>query len=220
MVTKSSKPFDKTYWTENYADPEEMDGIVNAPDHARYLKSFFDINFVKVSSVIDLGFGLGHLFSSMLKEFKPYKSYGIEPSEHAFNELKKMSSKFSSEYGLKLANQDILSWCELPEKSSLRFDLGICTSVFQYISDEDLKVIIPILSKRIKYLYFSAPTDREYKRQKDDFNFSDRFAIKRSQKDYQKLFKGHFTVIGARILESDHYFDESNTPFTDLFFRF
>lgn len=216
MPTKS---FDKNYWTENYSEPEEMDGIVNALDHARYLKSFFDISFVKVSSIADLGFGLGHLFSAMLKEFKPYKSFGIEPSEHAFNEFKKSSSKLSREYGLKLANQDIFSWCKLDDKSAIRFDLGICTSVLQYIPDEDLKIIIPVLSKRFKYLYFSAPTDAEYKRQKSDFDFTDRFAIKRSQKKYQALFKGHFTVIGARILESQHYFDQKNTPFTDLFFR-
>lgn len=218
--SKSSKAFDKNYWVENYADPEEMDGIINAPDHARYLKSFFDISFVKVSSVVDLGFGLGHLFSDILLEIKPYKSFGIEPSEHAYSEFKKKSSKLSKEFGLKLANLDLLAWCNLEEKSSLRFDLGICTSVFQYISDDDLKIIIPILAKRVKYLYFSAPTDVEYKRQKTDFDFEDRFAIVRTQQKYKKLFQGHFTVIGARIMESQHYFDESNTPFTDLFFRF
>lgn len=212
--------FTKEYWTENYSEPEEMDGIVNARDHARYLKSFFDISFVKVSSMVDLGFGLGHLFEEMLKEFKTYKSLGIEPSEHAYQEFKKRSSKLTRDYGLKLVNQDIFSWCQEKDKPALRFDLGICTSVFQYISDEDLKFIIPILSKRVKYLYFSAPTDQEYKRQKSDFDFSDRFATKRTQKKYKNLFEGHFTVIGARILESNHYFDEKNTPFTDLFFRF
>lgn len=222
-MSKTVKPasaFDKNYWNENYSEPEEMDGIVNAPDHARYLKSFFDISFVKVSSVVDLGCGLGHLFTEMLKEFKPYKSLGIEPSEHAYLEFKKRSSKLTRDYGLKLLNQDILAWSKSEDKSSQRFDLAICTSVFQYISDEDLQFIIPVLAKRVKYLYFSAPTDIEYKRQKNDFDFVDRFAIKRSQKKYQSLFKDHFTVIGARILESQHYFDDTNTPFTDLFFRF
>ena len=28
--------FSKEYWDVNYADPEEMDNIVNAKEHARY----------------------------------------------------------------------------------------------------------------------------------------------------------------------------------------
>ena len=58
--------FDKTYWDKNYSDPMSMDGIGNAKEHTKYLKSFFDIEQVHITTMIDLGFGYGHLFREML----------------------------------------------------------------------------------------------------------------------------------------------------------
>jgi len=72
--------FTKEYWDENYAKPEEMDNIGNRKLHLHYLKSFLALEFTDISSVMDFGFGLGHLFEEALKEFKPYKAYGIERS--------------------------------------------------------------------------------------------------------------------------------------------
>ena len=54
------------YWEENYSSPEEMDGIFNAVNHARYAKNFFLIESVEVNSIIDFGFGLGHMFPSKI----------------------------------------------------------------------------------------------------------------------------------------------------------
>lgn len=211
--------FDKTYWDKNYSDPMSMDGIGNAKDHVRYLKSFLAIEHVDVSSVVDLGFGYGHLFREMLKAFLPHTALGIEPSPYAFKKAKPDKWRPVDSTDLKLVEKDLITWCKTKTNYE-PFDLGICTSVFQYISDKDLKEIIPILSKRIKYLYLTVPTDKELQRQVEDLDFKDEYAIHRSREKYQKLLKPHFTFISTRILESKYFFDEESTSFTDLLYRF
>jgi hypothetical protein len=210
--------FDKTYWDKNYSDPMSMDGIGNAKEHTKYLKSFFDIEQVHITTMIDLGFGYGHLFREMLKAFIPYRAVGIEPSEYIFKKAKidKLRPVESTE--LSLYQEDLLTWCHSTRKKN-NFDLGICTSVFQYLTDKELKEILPILAKRIKYLYLTVPTDVELGRQVSELDFKDEYAIHRSREKYQKLLRPHFTIISSRILESKSFFDEESTAFTDLLYR-
>jgi hypothetical protein len=88
------------------------------------------------------------------------------------------------------------------------------------LSDKELKEIIPILAKRIKYLYLTVPTNVELGRQVSELDFKDEYAIHRTREKYQKLLKPHFTFVSARVLESKHHFDEESTVFTDLLYRF
>lgn len=211
--------FDKAYWDKNYSDPMSMDGIGNAREHARYLKSYLAIEHVDISTVVDLGFGYGHLFREMLKTFIPYRAVGIEPSEFAFKKAKPDKLRPVESTDLKLYKEDLLKWCRTKRKDN-EFDLGICTSVFQYLSDKDLKEIIPVLSKRIKFLYLTVPTDVELGRQVSELEFKDEYAIHRPREKYQKLLRPHFTFITSRLLESKHFFNEETTPFTDLLYRY
>lgn len=211
--------FDKTYWDKNYSDPMSMDGIGNAKDHVRYLKSFLAIEHVDISSLIDLGFGYGHLFREMMKTFIPHKAVGIEPSPFAFLKAKPDKLRPVPTTELKLYQEDLLTWCKTERKNN-QFDLGICTSVFQYLSNKDLKVVLPILARRIKYLYLTVPTNVELGRQVSELEFKDEYAIHRTRDKYQKLISPHFTFIGSRILESKFYFSEDTTSFSDLLYRF
>lgn len=211
--------FDKTYWDKNYSEPMTMDGIGNAKDHVLYLKSYLAVEHVDVSSVVDLGFGYGHLFREMLRAFKPHTAVGIEPSSFAFKKAKPDKLRPVSSTDLKLFEEDLVTWCRTSRKNN-NFDLGICTSVFQYISDKDLKEILPILSKRIKYLYLTVPTDVELGRQVSELDFKDEYAIHRSREKYQKMIKPYFTFVSSRVLESKHFFNEETTHFTDLLYRF
>jgi hypothetical protein len=211
--------FDKTYWDKNYSDPMSMDGIGNAKDHVRYLKSFLTLEHVDISTIIDLGFGYGHLFREMLRAFIPHTALGIEPSPFAFKKAKPDKWRPTPSTELTLKQEDLISWSRGKKKIE-PFDLGICTSVFQYITDKDLKEIIPILSKRMRYLYLTVPTDKELERQVEDLDFKDEYAIHRSREKYQKLLRPHFTFVSARVLESKHFFDEESTSFTDLLYRF
>jgi SAM-dependent methyltransferase len=211
--------FDKSYWDKNYSEPMSMDGIGNARDHVRYLKSYLALEHVDVSSIVDLGFGYGHLFREMLKAFIPHTAVGIEPSPYAFRKARADKLRPASTTDLKLYEEDLLTWCRSKRKEVV-FDLGLCTSVFQYLEDRELKEVIPVLARRIKYLYLTVPTDGELSRQVSELDFKDEYAIHRSREKYQKLLRPSFTFISARVLESKHHFDEESTPFTDLLYRF
>lgn len=219
MSKKGNEGFGREYWDINYKTPEEMDGIGNADLHVSYIKNLFGIEYIDINSVIDLGFGLGHLFERVLKEFMPYKAYGIEPSDFAFNLVSQRNISPAESTKFKLEKTDIVTWCQANKKMK-NFDLGLCTSVFQYLTDEEIKTCMPILAERCKYLYFSVPTDIELDRQVEELEFFDEYAIKRSAKEYKKLISPHFTFVSSRVLESKIHFDEKNSFFTDLLFRF
>ncbi len=211
--------FDKTYWDKNYSEPMTMDGIGNARNHVQYLRAYFSIEHVDVSTVIDLGFGYGHLFREMLRAFVPHTAVGIEPSSYAFKKAKPDRWRAVPSMDLRLYQEDLLTWCRTKRKGNV-FDLGICTSVFQYLTDKELKEIIPVLAKRIKFLYLTVPTDQELARQVSELEFKDEYAIHRSRERYQKLLRPHFTFISSRVLESKKFYDEVTTPFTDLLYRY
>lgn len=214
------KPFDKTYWDKNYSDPMSMDGIGNAKEHVEYLRAFLKVEHVDVSTVVDLGFGYGHLFREMLKAFKPHMARGIEPSPFVFKKVKLDKLRPVASTDLKVYEEDLITWCRTNRKKENEFDLGICTSVFQYISTKDLKEILPVLAQRIRYLYLTVPTDIELGRQVEDLDFKDQYALHRTRDQYQKLIRPHFTFVSSRVLESKHFFNEETTHFTDLLYRY
>lgn len=214
-----SNGFNKEYWDLNYSEPDEMDGIGNASLHALYLQNLFSLDLIDISTVIDFGYGLGALFKEILGTFIPYKAVGIEPSSYAFKKVAESDLRPVDSCKITLKNQDLLTWAHENEKRKEVFDLGICTSVFQYLRDEEVLRVLPILSKKVKYLYFSVPTDKELKRQVEEIEFDDQFAISRSRSFYQRAISPHFTVVSSRVLESKFHFDEKTTHFTELFFR-
>lgn len=213
------KSFDKEYWQKNYAEPQTMDCIGNAKEHTLYLQSFFQLELIDVSSIIDLGCGFGYLFQRMLKAFIPYKACAIEPSKYAFDKCRARKLKPVESTDLTLLNESLTDWIKRKDSPKLRFDLAICTSVFQYLSEEELKIILPKLSERVKYLYLTVPTDKELNRQIEELNFHDTYAKRRSRKFYRELLEKNFTNISSKVWESKFYFDEDTTLFTDLLYR-
>lgn len=217
---KGTKGFGREYWDVNYAEPEEMDNIINAREHAAYMKAIFALEVEDINSVIDLGFGLGILFAEVLKTFVPYRAHGIEPSKHAYDLVIEKKITPTETTKLVLENIDLVSWAQKEMKREKIFDLGLCTSVLQYLTDQELKIIMPVLATRIRYLYLSVPTDLELKKQIEEVNFKDEYAIHRSREKYLKLICPYFTFVSSRLLESKIHFNEDNSSFTDLLFRF
>lgn len=211
--------FSNAYWEENYSELTSMDGIVNAKQHARYVKALMALETIDVSSIIDFGFGLGYMLKEFIQVFKPYRVMGIEPSETAFQKVQKKKLTDIESMNIKLVNTDLYQWAKKTAPKQKSFDLGICTSVFQYLEDEEMEVVLEAMSKTVKYLYFSVPTDKELKRQRSELDFHDRFAISRSKNYYHKLLKGRFTIVSNRLLESNYFIDEDDSPFSDYLFR-
>ncbi len=219
-MSLGAKGFDKKYWDHNYSDIDRMDCIGNAKEHVRYIHSLFSLEFIDINSIIDLGFGLGHLFEELLVKFAPYRAIGIEPSSYAFSQVNQRDICKIQSTKFKLYKESITDWCQKERKGQTLFDLGVCTSVLQYLSDEEIEEIVPILSRRIKYLYLSVPTNKELDRQIEELGNDDHYAYKRSRSKYQKLLRKNFTFISSRLLESRYHFDEKNTHFSDLLFRY
>jgi hypothetical protein len=211
--------FQKDYWDHNYSSPQTMDGIGNAKDHAKYLKSFMDLELVDISSIVDLGFGYGYLFQKMMKTFVPYRACGVEPSKYAFDKARARKLKPVDSTKLELLNESIQQWCERSESKKMSFDLALCNSVFQYIDKKDLERIVPIIAGRVKYLYLTVPTDIELDRQIDELEFNDTYALRRSRDFYRKILGKHFTNISSKLWESKSHFNDETTLFTDLLYR-
>lgn len=211
--------FKKDYWDYNYSEPKSMDCIGNAKEHCQYLESFFKLELIDISSIVDFGFGYGYLFEQMLKTFIPYKACGIEPSKYAFDMAKKRKFQIVESMNLKIYNESLEKWCQRKESKNTRFDLGICTSVFQYLDEDTLELAIETMSKRVKYLYLTVPTNKELDRQIEELEFNDTYALRRSRHFYRKKLNKHFTNISSKIWESKFYFDEETTLFTDLLYR-
>ncbi|MDH5580584.1 MAG: class I SAM-dependent methyltransferase [Bdellovibrionales bacterium] len=214
-----SKGFGPEYWKKNYYCPSEMDGIGNAKEHAKYLKCLLSLDFVEVDSIVDLGMGMGHLLKEMIKTFRPKKAIGVEPSDYAFNKAKKKILNLQNP-SYRVTQNDLIKFLEKQKNSKQVYDLGICTSVFQYLTKEEIVMAIPLIAQRVKYLYFSVPTDKELLRQKEDVDFHDAYAFARSKNFYKKVIGDSFTFISSRLLESKNHFNESNTLFTELLYRF
>ncbi len=221
MKSNGVSGFDETYWTENYSDPVSMDCVGNATEHANYLKYLLELEYVDVSRVVDFGFGMGWLFREMLKVFLPHTAYGIEPSSWMFNIVKnKVNLKVVRSMNVKIEKMDILTWCKSHSKNHDIFDLGICTSVFQYLSDAEIEKVLPVMARKVKYLYFTVPTNKELDRQIHELEFKDVYAIRRSRSKYLKMISPYFAFVSSRLLESKVHFDGSSTAFTELLFRF
>lgn len=218
MKNKGAQGFDENYWAKNYSEPKDMDGIGNAKNHVRYLKAFLELEQITIKSMIDFGFGLGHLSSALIKAFKPWRYHGIEPSDLAFEKGGKRIEK-NEDVKLRLECLDLVSWSKKVESNSRWFDLGICTSVFQYLNEEELETVLPIMARMNRYLYLTVPTDKELDRQVSDLNFYDDFAIRRNRGFYLELMAPHFTLISSRFWESKIHFNEESTEFSDFLYR-
>lgn len=212
--------FSKTYWDLNYSEPQSMDGIGNAKEHCRYIKSSFKLEEIDISSIIDFGFGYGYLFLELLKTFIPFKAYGMEPSEYAYRKAMRKKFHIVESMELELSSETIEEWAKKMGKNDHVYDLGVCTSVFQYLSQKELEFVVPIMARHCKYLYLTVPTDIELKRQREEIEFDDQYALRRTQKFYLNILSPHFAFVGNKVLESKYHFNKENSFFTDLLFRF
>jgi len=194
--------FSAEYWSQNYNDPNSMDGIGNAKDHVRYFKALFTLDNIKINSIIDFGFGKSVLLKEMITTFSPYKAVGIEPSKYIYDQIQSKLFFKNNKKKVKLYNFDLKTWCLQRQYKNERFDLGICTSVLQYLEEDELTFILPAIAEKVKYMYLTVPTNKELNKQINDLDFLDAYALRRSKTFYYKLIKKHFTFISNRVLES------------------
>ncbi len=199
-----------------YAEDDEsiIDGIDNAKEHARYLKSILELGEVFVESIGDFGFGKGILLREIVKEFKPKRIIAIDPSKEANDKLKKEKWLQNCTHKIQQTTLENLDESKIIKP----LDLGICNSIFQYISNQDVPLAFAKLARLCKYVYFSVPTKIDYNYMKKELDFIDPYANVRNKKFYLKNIAPHFTIVSLNLLESKIHTKESG--FLYEFFRF
>ncbi|MCB9789216.1 MAG: class I SAM-dependent methyltransferase [Deltaproteobacteria bacterium] len=214
---------DATYWRECYAEPELMDGVFNAEDHAAYLDRIFALEGVSVRSMVDLGFGLGHLTDAMIAALRPYEVEATEPSAWARERALARGLGRARALGRparpRIRDLDLLTWCQEPARP-VPFDLGVCTSVLHYLADDELATVLPALALRVRYLYLTLPTAVDLERQVRAEGFFDRHAHARTRERWWELLGPHFVCVANRLLESRPLRDPDSVAFEDDLFRF
>lgn len=214
-MSEGAKGFGEAFWQRNYDRPDQMDGVFNAAAHADHLASSFAIHEQRVASVADFGFGQGQLFAAVLARLTPYKAYGLEPSAPAFALAEPRLRAASPRTKLLLEPTDLASWCRHPDHPKRRFDLGLCTSVLQYLQVPELELALVTLARRVKWLYLTVPTSDELARLARDSDFTDPWATPRDRAAWRDLLHPHFEAVDGRLLESRTLVDPQTSPFTD-----
>jgi len=210
----NGKLFGNAYWTDIYRRGDDVDGSFNAREHARYLYSLFTLLKIRVRSIIDFGFGKGILLREFSKAFVPTRIVGVDPSLPMLQNIK--SSEWIRKYNVAIIQNSIQDL----DSSKLKyapFDLGICNSVLQYIPDPEFNLVAEKISHLSKYVYFTIPTDEDYKRMKREIKFQDPYAFARSKNFYLKKLKPFFTFVSFNVLESRIVKEQK---FEDEIFRF
>lgn len=136
---------------------------------------------VSISSVLDVGSGLGYWRDWYASNHGRVKVCSIDVSEHA-------CKKYHHEL------RDISTW-----QPSRAFDLVICQSVLQYLSNSRAEAAIDNLSVATKrVMYLEVPTSLDLKhvvdRQSTDFDIH-----VRSGEWYRKRLLKHFVHAGAGL---------------------
>jgi len=199
-------PFDSTYWNEIYGDGYDVDGTFNAKEHAKYLKAIFDLMNIEVRSLLDVGFGKGILLKEFAAAFRPARIVAIDPSEERIQEI--LRKKWIQKYNIAIKCGDISS-----SKIHGQYTLAIFNSVAQYIPG-DLEIIFKKLSRVARYVYFSAPTDKDYVRMKKEVRFTDPYAHHRSRKEYLAAISPWYNIVSYNLLERK----SKSTKFNDEIF--
>ncbi|TGK03892.1 class I SAM-dependent methyltransferase [Leptospira semungkisensis] len=195
----NGQPFEISYWDEIYGSGKDVDASFNAKEHAKYIKSLFDLMQLEPRSIADFGFGKGLLLKEFVKIFQPNRIFAVDPSEEMVDAIAKQ--KWIRGYNLSFLHSTIQD-LELKHFNFPPFDLGVCNSVVQYIEEKQLPKVFEKLHKLVNYLYFTVPTKNDYDRMKKEIYFTDPYAYQRSKKYYEKLIKPYFRRVAFNLLES------------------
>lgn len=204
--------FNKTYFKTLYGRGETIDGDFNAKDHAKYLKSLFELQGFHPSSIYDFGFGKGNLLKEVSRKLECTNMGGCDISQFAFDQLRQ--KPWSKDWKLELCEIHNL---KTPKKP---YHLGLSNSVLQYLDKNKVEKSIRKMADSCKYVYFHVPTKEDYKILKADLDFDDSYALKRSNIFYLKILSKYFCFVSWGLLESKKFTQHKNSVFTDSLYRF
>jgi SAM-dependent methyltransferase len=183
--------FDAHYYAKWYTDDEDREDI--AQRAAKFVLSYIDHLDSTISTVLDLGCGLGLWKKALAKQNRTLRYTGVEYSPH-------LCKKFGWEQG------DAATY-----SVNRKFDLVICQGVLQYLTDAQCERAIPNLGRLTKrFLYLEALTTADAQHvccpEGTDFDVHIRDASW-----YAVRLKKHFVNLGGGLYATpemrQHYFE-------------
>ncbi len=187
----SAERFDARYYAKWYGDDEDREDI--AERAAKFVSSYVDHLDSSLSTVLDLGCGLGLWKKALAKHNKALRYTGVEYSQH-------LCEKYGWEQG------DAATY-----SANRKFDLVICQGVLQYLTDAQCERAIRNLARLTKrFLYLEALTTEDAKHvccpEGTDFDVHIR-----AGSWYAARLKKHFVNLGGGLYSTpamrEHYFE-------------
>lgn len=189
------KVFDEAYYERFYGDPETR--VYSADEHlalADYVFSFAQWNQLEVSSVLDVGAGIG-LWKQVIERRYPHIKYtGTE-----------FSAAMCKQHGFKRI--DIARW-----RDRKKYDLIICQGVLQYLPDPDVAPAIANIAAMAKGLVYIEALTRADVRDRADLERTDTNVYVRNGSYYRGLLAKHFVAVGGGL----HWPKQLELPFWEL----
>ena len=190
--TTSKDHFDARYYSKWYEDDLATREYL-AENAARFVLSYIEHMDASVSTVLDLGCGLGLWKKALLKQDRRLRYTGVEFSSH-------LCSRFGWQQG------DVRTYA-----SRKPFDLVICQAVLQYLTDDDCVRAIENLgrlSRRFLYLEVLTAGDAQEICAPDGTDFD---VHVREASWYAQRLAPHFVNLGgglyAKPVMRPHYYE-------------
>ena len=172
--------FDQAYYERFYEHPATRAGTVaSAKRHAAFVASYLRHLELPVSSILDLGCGLGRLLRALGREFPKASTTGVDVSEYLC-ERYRWEQASAADY----AGEPV--------------DLVVCIDVLSYLNDEDCSRALANIARLAKVAaVVSVVTEED--RSICDFNRTDRAQQLRPAAWYRRRLSRSFQSLGGGL---------------------
>ena len=184
--------FDAGYYEKWYSEDDE-DRADIAERALRFVLSYIDYMDASISTVLDLGCGVGLWKAALAKQAKKVRYTGVEYSAH-------MCRKYGWQQG-----------SAVDYAPGRAFDLVVCQGVLQYLNDADCERAIANLAKlsrRFLYLEVLTSGDADHVCDPEGTDFE---VHVRDARWYARRLKDHFVNLGGGLYAKpsmrEHYFE-------------
>jgi SAM-dependent methyltransferase len=174
--------FNQAYYDRFYLSSKTR--VVSAGEHAELAKFLFAYakwSGVEVTSVLDVGAGVGHFKRYVEKHHKTTSYTGTEVS-------KVMCEKHG------FLHKDIARW-----RDRVQHDLIICQGVLQYLPDPDVAPAVANIAAMSRGLVYFEITTRFDLRERCDPELTDQNIFIRNGSYYRGILQKHFVQVGAGL---------------------